>query len=54
MHYKISGLKEKLDGVEEFMKEMGEKGVAPEERLTIKKKELPTAEQSRVVILKTP
>jgi len=54
MHYKISGLKEKLDGVEEFMKEMGEKGVLPEERLTIKKKELPTAEQSRIVILKTP
>ncbi len=62
MHYKISGLKDKLDGVEEFMEEMGlshrakadEKDVQPEEKLTLKKKDLPAAEHSKIVILKTP
>lgn len=53
MHYKISGLKTKLDGVDIFMKEMGEK-VEAEEKLTIKKNALPAAEESRIVILKTP
>ena len=53
MHYKVSGLKSKLDGVEVFMKEMGEK-VEAEEKLTIKKNALPAAEESRIVILKTP
>lgn len=53
MHYKISGLKEKLDGVDIFMKEMGEKA-EPEDKFSIKKKDLPTAEQSKIVILKTP
>ncbi|MDO8523534.1 MAG: MBL fold metallo-hydrolase [bacterium] len=53
MHYKIAGLKDKLDGVEVFMKEMGEKA-EPEDKLTIKKKDLPSAEQSKIVILKTP
>ncbi|QQG42819.1 MAG: MBL fold metallo-hydrolase [Candidatus Giovannonibacteria bacterium] len=53
MHYKISGLKAKLDGVEVFMKEMGEK-TEPEEKLTIKKSGLPAAEESKIVILKTP
>lgn len=51
MHYKVSGLKSKLDGVEVFMKEMGEK-VEAEEKLTIKKNALPAAEESRIVILK--
>ena len=53
MHYKISGLKAKLDGVEIFMKEMGEKA-EPEEKFTIKKSGLPNAEDSKIVILKTP
>ena len=53
MHYKISGLKAKLDGVEVFMKEMGEKAEA-EEKFTIKKSGLPNAEDSKIVILKTP
>ncbi len=53
MHYKISGLKDKLEGVEAFLKEMGEKA-PPEDRLTIKKKDLPTAEQSKIMVLKTP
>ena len=53
MHYKISGLKAKLDGVEVFMKEMGERAEA-EEKFTIKKSGLPSAEESKIVILKTP
>ena len=53
MHYKVSGLKTKLDGVEVFMKEMGEKAES-EERFTIKKNALPAAEESKIVILKTP
>ena len=38
MHYKIPELKDKLDGVEVFLKE----------------KDLPSAEQSKIVVLKTP
>ena len=38
---------------DDFLKEIGEK-VAPEERLTIKKKDLPAAEDTKVVVLKTP
>ncbi len=53
MHYKMPGLKDKLDGVDVFLKEMGEK-VEPEDKFTIKKKDLPSAEQSKIVILKTP
>ncbi|OGF64276.1 hypothetical protein A2661_00850 [Candidatus Giovannonibacteria bacterium RIFCSPHIGHO2_01_FULL_45_24] len=53
MHYKISGLKAKPDGIEVFMKEMGEKA-EPEEKFTIKKSGLPAAEESKIVILKTP
>ncbi|MEK7559699.1 MAG: MBL fold metallo-hydrolase [Patescibacteria group bacterium] len=39
--------------VDEFLKEMGEKAV-PEEKLTIKKKDLPSAEDTKVIVLKTP
>src|SRR3989338_11109305 len=53
MHYKISGLKAKPDGIEVFMKEMGEKA-EPEEKFTIKKSGLPAAEEAKIVILKTP
>lgn len=52
MHYKIPGVKTKWDSVETFLKEMGEKPAA-EDRLTIKKKDVP-AENQRVVVLKTP
>lgn len=44
MHYKKP---------DEFLKEIGEK-VSPEEKLTIKKKDLPAAEDTKVVVLKTP
>lgn len=52
MHYKIPGLKNKIAGVDIFLKEMGEKS-APEDRLTIKKSALPTDTQ-KVIVLKTP
>ena len=52
MHYKIPGWKTKGDGVEVFLKEMGEK-ITPEERLTIKKKDVP-ADSQKLVVLKTP
>ena len=38
---------------DDFLKEIGEK-VQPEEKLTIKKKDLPAAEDTKVVVLKTP
>lgn len=51
MHYKIPGLTIKLDGVEEFLKEMGSSKVQPVEKLTIKKKELPE-EETQIIVMK--
>lgn len=53
MHYALPGLKIKLDGVETFLKEMGVKNLAKEEKLAIKKKELGDKESMRVVVLST-
>ena len=53
MHYAISGLKIKLDGPEQFLKEMGAKNLTPEDRLTLKRKDLSETESTRVVLLKT-
>ena len=53
MHYKIPGLTVKLAPVDEFLKEMGIKKLDPEEKLVIKKKDLPEAEKTKVVVLKT-
>lgn len=52
MHYKIPSLSVKLAPVEEFMKEMGIKKYETEEKLVIKKKDLPEAEKTKVVVLK--
>ncbi|MFH0852706.1 MAG: MBL fold metallo-hydrolase [bacterium] len=51
MHYKISGLSIKLDGVEEFLKEMGISKKEAVDKLTIKKKELPQ-EETQVMVMK--
>ncbi len=51
MHYKIAGLAIKLDGVEEFLKEMGVAKKEAVEKLTIKKKELPE-EDTEVVVMR--
>lgn len=53
MHYKISGLKAPLESAELFLKEMGIKNAETEEKLVIKKKDLPE-EGLRIVVLKTP
>ncbi len=51
MHYKIPGLTVKLNGVDDFCKEMGIKKNGAEDKLRVTKKELPT-DDSHVVILK--
>ncbi|MBI4708647.1 MAG: MBL fold metallo-hydrolase [Candidatus Portnoybacteria bacterium] len=51
MHYKIPGLAIKLDGVDEFLKEMGIPKKETIDKLTIKKKDLPE-EGPGVVVMK--
>lgn len=49
MHYKIEGLKFELDGVENFLKKMGQEGVEPVSKLTITRDKIPTDPQ--IVVL---
>jgi len=49
MHYKIDGLKFELEGVDNFLKEMGAEGVIPQPKLSITKEKLP--EEPMVVVL---
>ncbi len=51
MHYRISGLKVDLAGVEPFLKEIGAAKKEAQEKLTVKKKELPQ-EETEVVVMK--
>lgn len=51
MHYYIPKLKIKLEGVGEFLKEMGKKSIEPQDKLLIKKKDL-TGEETKIVVLK--
>jgi L-ascorbate metabolism protein UlaG (beta-lactamase superfamily) len=51
MHYKIAGLTLRLDGLEEFLKEMGASKNQPVDKLTIKKKDLPL-EGTEIVVMK--
>lgn len=53
MHYKIRGMHAAIDPLDPFLKEMGIKSPDLQDRLTIKKKELPQ-EGLQVIILKTP
>jgi len=52
MHYKIPNLKLKaeLDGVDRFLKVMGEEGAVPEKKFKITAKNLP-AEETKIVVL---
>ncbi|MBI1971402.1 MAG: MBL fold metallo-hydrolase [Candidatus Wildermuthbacteria bacterium] len=50
MHYAIPKLKFTLAGPEEFLKAMGAKGVQPQEKLTVKAKDL-SGEETQVVVL---
>lgn len=52
MHYKIPGLNIKLDGIDVFLKEMGMAKAQPVDKLTIKKKDLPEGEETKVVVMK--
>lgn len=54
MHYRLPQLTiQELDGVDKFLEEIGEEGITPQEKLTIKQKELPAEEENtRVVVLK--
>ncbi|MDO8577228.1 MAG: MBL fold metallo-hydrolase [Candidatus Daviesbacteria bacterium] len=49
MHYKIEGLKFEIEGVENFLKEMGAENVVPQPKLSISKEKLP--EEPQVVVL---
>lgn len=49
MHYKIEELKFELEGVENFLKEMGAEGVVPVPKLAISKDKLP--EEPQIVVL---
>jgi len=51
MHYKIPGLKIKLNGLDIFCKEMGIKDKTTLDKLKITKKDLP-AEETKIIILK--
>lgn len=50
MHYYLPKLKIKVEGVDKFLKEMGRKSVEPQNKLLIKKKDLP--EKMQIVVLK--
>jgi len=49
MHYAIPKLKIKLDEADKFLKEIGKKSVVPQQKLLIKKKDLPL--ETQVVVL---
>ncbi len=51
MHYKIPGLNIKIDNAEAFLKEMGVSKKVAQDKLTIKKKDLPE-EETEVVVMK--
>lgn len=50
MHYSIPKLKIKLDKIDKFLKEIGQKSIEPQKKLQIKEKNLPT-EEMKVVVL---
>lgn len=50
MHYKISGLKVQLDGVNKFLKVMGAEDSQKEKKLKITKSHLP-AEETKIIVL---
>lgn len=49
MHYKVEGLKFELEGVENFLKEMGAEGITAQPKLSITREKLP--EEPQVVVL---
>lgn len=51
MHYSIPKLKIKLDGLDKFLKPLGIKQIDPQNKLSIKKKDL-SEEEAKIVVLK--
>ena len=51
MHYQIPKLKVKLEGVDKFLKAMGQKEILPQPKLSVKKRDLPE-EETKIVVLK--
>jgi len=51
MHYQIPKLKLKLDGVDKFLKALGIKKIEPQNKLTIKKKDI-SSEEAKIIVLK--
>lgn len=52
LYYKVPSLTVRLEGVEPFLREMGVKNAAPQERIRLIKKDLPE-EEMNVLVLKT-
>lgn len=52
MHYKLPGVKANLAGPEQFLKEMGVKDAVAQEKLAIKKKDIPEEGKTAVVLMK--
>tara|TARA_Y100000310_G_scaffold343300_1_gene450249 strand:- start:2220 stop:2789 length:570 start_codon:yes stop_codon:yes gene_type:complete len=50
MHYHLPKLKEKLDNVNDFLKALGIKSLAPVSKLSIKKKDI-AADEAKVIVL---
>jgi len=50
MYYKVPGLKEKLDSIDVFLKALGIKSLKAEQKLSLKKKDIPS-EEAKIVIL---
>jgi len=50
IHYKLPGLSEKLDGVEQFAKELGVSPTASEQKLLLKANKLPEEEMQTVIL----
>lgn len=50
MHFHVPKLKAKVDGVEKFLKSLGLKSVKPEQKLSVKKKDI-LPDEAKVVVL---
>lgn len=50
-YFRLPSLKEKLDSVDDFLKEIGQKDVEVQEKLTIKKNTLPQEEDKMMVVV---
>jgi L-ascorbate metabolism protein UlaG (beta-lactamase superfamily) len=51
MHYEIPKLKEKLDGVDKFLKAMGKPSIVPVDKLTVKTSTLPKEGTTEIIVL---